>query len=217
MFAETPIIMSQRKIDHLVYCVPNLGQGIIDIENKLGVKAIIGGAHLTQGTKNALINLGEDCYLEILAIDKSNIDIKPPRWMGIDLIQSAKITRWALKTQDIIKDSKNLKKHNPDMGHVTGGSRKMTNGKTLTWEIAMPLAAPEVDIVPFITDWSKSEAHPTDTLNQKCNLLELRLNHPNPKELQNLFDQMQITLKINKSDTPSIQTLIQCPNCIAQL
>ena len=206
-----------RKIDHIVYCVYNLEEAINNLENKLGVKATIGGAHLTQGTKNALISLGDECYLEILAIDESNTDIKAPRWMGIDVLQSSKITRWALKTKDITQDSKTLQQYNSDMGKVTGGSRKMTTGKTLSWQIAMPLSTPEVDIAPFITDWSESEAHPIDSLKQPCQLLELQFNHPNPKVLQKLFDQMDIATKINKANSTSIKAIIECPNGIVEL
>lgn len=205
------------KIDHIVYCVNNLEKAINELENILGVKATIGGAHVTQGTKNALINLGNQCYLEILAIDENNTAIVTPRWMGIDLLQTTKITRWALKTQNIIQDGKTLQKHNAEMGQVTGGSRRMTNGKTLTWQIAMPLSNPEVDIVPFLTDWSESDAHPTDTLDQSCKLLELRLNHQDPRAIQNLFDQIGIDNKISITETTSIQAIIQCPNGIVQI
>ncbi len=206
-----------RKIDHIVYCVDNLEEAIKDLEIKLGVKVTIGGAHLTQGTKNALINLGDGCYLEILAIDENNTDIKAPRWMGIDLLQSSQITRWALKAENIKDDSKLLSTYNPYMGQVSGGSRKMNNGKSLTWQIAMPLPKPEIDIIPFITDWTKSEAHPTDTLDQDCKLLELRLNDPNTNDIQNLFTQLHIDLKINISKTTSIQAIIQCPNGIVHI
>ena len=81
----------------------------------------------------------------------------------------------------------------------------------------MPLPSPEVDIIPFITDWSESEAHPTDSMDHECKLLELRLNHPIPTEAQNLFDQMFIEFKINKSTNATIKAIIQCPNGIVQL
>jgi len=207
----------QRKIDHIVYCVPNLEKAIIELENKLGVKTAIGGRHLTQGTKNALINLGDKCYLEILAIDEDNKDITTDRWMGIDLLQGSKITRWALKAMDIKEDATHLNQYNTNMGQVTGGSRKMTNGKTLTWQIAMPLSSPEVEIVPFITDWSDSDAHPTDSLDHDCRLLELRLSHPNPMDIQNLFNQMNIGLTITKSQTATIELIVQTPNRIVSI
>ena len=209
--------MPSITIDHIVYCVEDLTQAIINLESKLGVKAVIGGTHQTQGTKNALINLGDRCYLEVLAIDKKNTQIKAPRWMGIDLLQTNKITRWALSSQDIYKDSEYLKGYNKHMGQITGGSRMMTNGKTLTWKIAMPLSTPEVEIVPFITDWSASEAHPTDALDQPCKLLEIHLKHPNPKEIESLFADMNIGIKIISAETTSIHIIIECPNGIVKI
>ncbi len=206
-----------RKIDHIVYCVHNLETAILDLESRLGVKANIGGRHTTQGTKNALINLNNNCYLEILAIDKSNKEVKGPRWMGIDQLQSPKITRWALKSVDINTDSLLLSEFNNLMGRVREGSRKKEDGKTLNWQIAMPLSSPEVEIVPFITDWTKSQSHPTEDLQQNCELLELRLKHPNPSKIKNLFSKMNIDLDITTSDTASIEITLRCPKGIIQL
>jgi len=206
-----------RKIDHIVYCVLNLEEAILDLEQKLGVKAKIGGAHLTQGTRNALINLGDECYLEILSIDHDNKDIEAPRWMGIDLLQSSKITRWALKANNLLSDSLHLSKYNSKMGEVKGGSRKMLNGQTLTWQIAMPLASPEVDVVPFITDWSDSDVHPTDTLDHLCELVELKLFHPIPDEIKTLFEKLNIKMDVSFSDQPSIGITVKCPKGIVRL
>lgn len=206
-----------RTIDHIVYCVIDLDQAIDTLEKKLGVKATLGGRHTSEGTKNALIHLGNKCYLEILAIDRSNDKITAPRWMGIEYIQEATVTRWAIKSDDIHTDSHLLSAYNNKMGKVTEGSRNMTNGKSLHWQIAMPLATPKINIVPFITDWSNSEAHPTDTLDHPCKLLELRLNHPNPTEIQNLFGQMDIDISINSTNDVSIVAVIQCPNGIIHL
>jgi len=60
-----------NKIDHIVLAVPNLEEGILWLEKKLGVRPAYGGQHLTEGTHNALLNLGNNCYLELLAIDFS--------------------------------------------------------------------------------------------------------------------------------------------------
>ena len=206
-----------RKIDHIVYCVPNLEIAIRDLETKLGVKANIGGQHTTQGTKNALIKIGSACYLEILAIDETNKHIAPPRWMGIDLLESAKVTRWALKSTSINADSKILSRYNPRMGKVIGGSRKMPNGNTLSWQIAMPLSEPEVEIVPFITDWSESETHPTDSLNHDCELMELRLTHPKPNGIIGLFERMNIDINISTAEKASIGITIKSPKGIIRL
>ena len=62
-----------REIDHIVYCVPDLENGIDYIEELLGIRPVFGGRHLSNGTKNALLNLGDNCYLEILAVDDESI------------------------------------------------------------------------------------------------------------------------------------------------
>lgn len=116
--------MANRKIDHIVYCVPDLEQAIDYFKNKLGITPVIGGRHLLRGTKNALLNLGDQCYLELLSIDYENKNIPPPRWMGIDLINEPKITRWAVQSEDVNSDQEILTQYSPDLGIVSEGQRK---------------------------------------------------------------------------------------------
>ncbi|MFT4565353.1 MAG: hypothetical protein ACI9FN_000306 [Saprospiraceae bacterium] len=206
-----------RRIDHIVYAVPNLEDAIDGFEKVTGVRPIFGGYHTTQGTKNALVNLSNGCYLELLAIDHSNNFISDNRWMGIDLITAPKVTRWALKTKDILKDSIILQSHNSEMGQVKGGQRKMTNGKILKWKLAMPLASPEVEIIPFITDWQASDTHPTDSLPAICQLVHLKLTHPKVDLMQGLLDELGYHLTIEDGKNVKISISIQCPNGIVEL
>ncbi|MEL6718114.1 MAG: VOC family protein, partial [Bacteroidota bacterium] len=75
-----------QQLDHIVYAVPNLEEAINWFEENAGIQPVFGGYHTTQGTKNALLKIGAQCYLELLAVDKENKEIVSPRWMGIDLI-----------------------------------------------------------------------------------------------------------------------------------
>jgi len=83
----------KRTIDHIVYCVPDFEKALQFFKEEIGVDPFIGGRHLTKGTKNAILNLGNSAYLEILAIDTQNTNVMENHWMGIDLISSPRITR----------------------------------------------------------------------------------------------------------------------------
>ncbi|MEM8901899.1 MAG: VOC family protein [Bacteroidota bacterium] len=206
-----------KSIDHLVYAVPDFQEGMDQIETLLGVRPSIGGQHPTQGTKNALLNLGDGCYFEVLAVDESNTDIPPPRWMGIDLIQASKLSRWCLKSDHLKEDSAVLSKYKNDLGKVVEGKRRLANGEILSWELSLPLSDPEVEIAPFLIDWSSSTAHPTDSLPEICKLEKMEFFHPEPDKIMPVFEAFQLEVEIKKSDRPAISAWIQGPNGLVKL
>jgi hypothetical protein len=55
------------RIDHLIFAVPELEDGVAEIEARFGVRAEGGGQHVGQGTHNKLLALGPTTYLEIIA------------------------------------------------------------------------------------------------------------------------------------------------------
>ena len=112
-----------RTIDHLVYAVPDLEKTMDSLENQLGVRPILGGTHPNQGTKNALLHLGGQTYLELLAIDTDNTTIQNGRWMGMDLIQKAQFTRWAIRSTDLAKDCSIVQNYNPCLLYTSPSPR----------------------------------------------------------------------------------------------
>ena len=206
-----------RSIDHLVYAVPDLQEGITQVEELLGVGLSAGGQHPTQGTQNVLLNLGESCYFEILAVDETNTDIPPPRWMGIDLIQTPKLSRWCLKSDHLTDDAAILSQYKAELGKVVEGKRRLANGEMLSWELSLPLSEPEVEIAPFLINWSNSKAHPTDSLPEVCKLERMEFSHPEPKVMGPLFQAFQLEVAIKQSDQPAISAWIQCPNGLVRL
>lgn len=201
-----------RKIDHIVYTVTNLEAAITDLEARLGVKPIIGGQHDTQGTKNALINLNDGAYLEILAADNANTNIPPPRWMGVDVLTRPRITRWALKSDDLTTDSKTLREHDPTLGQAKAGSRQRPDGSMLRWELILPTSVPEVDVRPFMVDWSESDIHPHDAMpNMGCSIVELHLRHPEPERIQSVLRELGVELAVREGEEPDIALVLRCP------
>jgi hypothetical protein len=195
--------------DHIVYAVPNFDLALSDLSEKLGVKPVIGGRHLRHGTKNALINLGNQCYLEILAKDEENSTFKGSRWMGLDLITQPTITRWAVKSPDIEKGSIILKNYQSDLGQISSGERLTTDGSLLKWKMTLPTSEPGVDIIPFLLDWSESRFHPCDRLENECELVNIVFYNPQPQLIQSVFSSMSIKNKILHSPEPKIEIKIK--------
>ena len=207
-----------RPIDHIVYSVFDLDKSIAKLEELLGVRPIFGGYHKTFGTKNALINLGKGIYLELLAADSTNTEVQKPRWMGVDALKEEQVTRWALKSDSLENDSLALKKYNRQMGQIAKGSRNAANGSLLEWELIMPLALPEVEIVPFILDWGASGIHPQTLLPEMgCELLELYGTHPNPELYTAIFKALGTSFRIAKSSEIRLKLVIKTPKGIIKL
>ena len=210
------MIRTLDNVDHLVYAVPNLEKAVAELEKKLGVAPVMGGHHRSQGTHNALVHLGKGCYLEIIAPDPANTDFNGQRWMGIDLVTSPKITRWAVKSNDLDRDAAYLSTVDPRLGDLKGGSRKKPDGTKLIWKATVTLSEPEVEILPFVIDW-KGADHPTNALPQVCKLIELRGMHPTPFMIASAVASLNIDMKIGVADPPSITAVIETPNGVVEL
>ncbi|MGB4958857.1 MAG: VOC family protein [Saprospiraceae bacterium] len=206
-----------RHIDHIVYSVLDFEKAIFDIERQSGVKPVIGGKHQLWGTKNALLHLGGECYLEILAKDEDNLEFTGEMWMGIDLISKPQITRWALKSNDVQNDSKILSQVDDHLGQISGGQRKTSSGDILSWKMILPLSHSEVDIIPFMTDWSESAYHPSVHLEEGCQLLSLTLYHPMPSKIQNILSDLGDNHEVIQAKEPVIKISIQGKKGIFEL
>ncbi|MCW9034458.1 MAG: VOC family protein [Rhodospirillales bacterium] len=71
-------------IDHLVIAAKTLEQGIDYLLEKLSVENPAGGEHLTMGTHNLIMSLGNGHYLEVIAIAPHLENPKWPRWFCLD-------------------------------------------------------------------------------------------------------------------------------------
>ena len=205
-----------NNVDHIVIAVSDLDKGMDWLEKKLGIRPVYGGQHITEGTHNALLNLGNSCYLELLAIDSSNKKINPPRWMGVDLIEAPTITRWAVKSNNIEQEVSFLKNVNPLLGNIKSGMRAKQDGSILKWQLSIPLPEPMVEVTPFLIDWGES-VHPTTSLEPACKLVSMVLKHPYHTEIQEVMENINLDFKLEKGEQPSISIVVDSPNGLIKL
>ena len=88
------------KLDHLMYAVPVLELGMQKIFELTGVAPVMGGSHPGMGTRNALLCLGEDQYLEIIAPDPQQ-DLAGTTGDILARNPNSGIRAWAIATKDL--------------------------------------------------------------------------------------------------------------------
>lgn len=174
----------QASFDHIIFAVSNLGTGIKIIKEKTGLEAVFGGVHPNLGTQNALLSLGEDVYLEILAPDPKGKLVDGYRF--ITELHEGRLIRWAAHTNNI--DA--LLKAANDNGYantgVNAGQRNTPEGKTLTWKTLMAQTVID-EVMPFFIQWGPGTPHPATTSPKGCTLKSFTLSHPDPAAVKKTF------------------------------
>jgi len=223
---ETPRAASERctvfnrvtveQLDHLVYAVPDLEKGIEQLEAKLGVRAAVGGRHVGEGTRNALIGLGKGAYLEILSPDPGQPLPARPLWLGLEGLSRPRLTAWAVKARGLDDEAARARMAGVRLGPVEEGGRKLPDGRLLSWKFTDPHIQVADGLVPFLIDWGTSP-HPSATAPQGITLLALRAEHPNPAGVRPLVRALGLNLPVTKGPRAALIAGLETPKGFVEL
>ncbi|MDP2700066.1 VOC family protein [Thalassospira sp.] len=72
------------KLDHITVIAPTLIEGVAHVQNCLNLDVPFGTRHDYMGTHNHRLQLGNNVYLEIVALDPDGIKPGRARWFGFD-------------------------------------------------------------------------------------------------------------------------------------
>ena len=190
------------KIDHLVIGARDLEQGVAYVKDKLGVAMPFGGAHARMGTHNHLMRLGEEVFLEILAVNPDADPPKAPRWYGLDdpfvrrrLEKQPVLLTWVINTRDIGRLVRRA-------GVALGSPELLRRGR-LSWYFGVPddgrlLAG---GMLPYLIEW-RTDTHPALGMpDEGCRLRHLEIHHPFPDWLR------EVLAALNASELVAIHAL----------
>lgn len=200
-----------QQVDHLVFVVDDLMEGMDYFEKLTGVRPVIGGQHQGEGTWNALFSLGEGIFFEIISRDPKQE--KPQKYSWLDAISGKgnhKLIRWAARGKSLEVVTAKAKEMDLDIGDALHGERLKADGSLLSWTLTDLKKDPLNGIFPFFLDWGNSQ-HPSTVLPQGCTLKGFKAFHPNPEMVQSYFDELNIFLKVEFGETPALEAEIMCP------
>ncbi|WP_157249794.1 VOC family protein [Nonomuraea typhae] len=164
-------------LDHLVYAVPNLLEGVAGFAERTGVHPVAGGAH-PGGTANYLVGLGEGAYLEIIGPDPDVAGARP-RAFGLETLTAPVLAAWAVRPDDIDEQVRQARQAGYDPGDVQPLSRRKPDGTLLEWRLTRREDPAGVRPVPFLIDWGSTE-HPSSAGLPQLSLEAFSIVHPDP-------------------------------------
>lgn len=186
-------------IDHIVYASADLERGMDEIEQLLGIRPVRGGRHPQYGTHNALLSLGTDTYLEVIARDPNL-----PMPVGGALVQlsdeqESHLLTWVLRTEDIAGLASAARSVGLGIGPIQPGSREQPDGGTLNWQLTDPHAMPMGGAIPFLISWGDT-THPASVVPRAGELLSLTIEHPDSNRVREAMSALGANVELMQSD-----------------
>ena len=195
-------------IDHLLYGVPSLESGMDEIETLVGVRPVYGGKHKKWGTHNAVISLGPDVYLEIIAADPDAERPQEGVLFDLDSLESSKLITWVQRTDDVYGTSEAASKVGIQLGAVSEGQRITKDGSVLSWTLSDPAALPYDGAIPFLIDWGKTP-HPATSAPPGCALTQLHIHHSDSQRVKDGLNILGINILVSPSEEYRLEATIK--------
>ncbi|HZT18368.1 MAG TPA: VOC family protein [Dongiaceae bacterium] len=194
------------RIDHLVWYSAELAAGEAWFSRRLDRAPAYGGVHPGEGTRNALVSLGEATYVEILARDPAQdpASLDPE----IRALKGEGLYHWAVggvPLEEIAERARGAAI--PASGIVTGG-RALPDGSRLGWRLLGIRDHGFGALVPFFIDWGAS-AHPAATAPLGGRLLGLELFSPRAPELGRLLTALGLDFPVTARQSPGFTATLE--------
>jgi len=158
-------------LDHIAVAAADLADGVAWVEKRLGVAMQPGGQHAYYGTHNALMYLGPNLYLEVIAKDPAAISTGRPAWFGLDDFDGPpRLANWLCRADDMTA-----------YAAITGPAVPLSRGD-LRWETTVPDdgSLPMGGGFPSLIAWGDGMTPPPEKLpDSGCTLQGLTVTHPN--------------------------------------
>ena len=230
-------------IDHLVYAVPELTAGVQVLADRCGVTAAAGGRHEGRGSHNALLALGAEAYLEVIAPDPDQPPPPRPHPFGLGSLTGPRLITFAV--HEARPDDTPPLPVPPAAGrpaplrHATAGhrldrwraqavargyqpgpaaamSRRRPDGTLLRWRLCQHAVPPFGGVVPFLIDWGDAES-PAASAPAGCRLLELEVTTPEVEAVGAALRALGVAVRVRAGDRPALRATLATPRGTVEL
>lgn len=209
-------------LDHLTLIAPSLEAGVAHVRDCLGIDMPYGRVHPDMGTHNHVLRLGDDVYLEVIAIDPAALPPAHARWFGLDeqdAVRAAwdsghRLRGWVARTQQM---DAVLAQH----GHLLGRKAQLSAGAAPPYFFAVPPggALPLAGLAPSVIDRCQRPPPIASMPDLGARLVRFTIEHPDPGRVEALFESLGIqhAPQVQKGDALRYRADIQTPGGVKTL
>jgi hypothetical protein len=206
-----PAMSATTAVDHLLLGVADLDAGIDWVEQRTGVRAVVGGVHPGRGTRNALLALSGRQYFEILAPDPAQ---EGGGRADLRALGEPRLITWSALATDIDGLAARVKAAGLSAMGPRPGSRARPDGRLLEWTtlgIGSAFASGGIDPIPFFIQWAPGSPHPSQDSPKGCALASLEFQHPEPDRLRDTLLRIGIDATTRPAATPALVATLTTP------
>jgi len=185
---------SMLKLDHITVIAPTLAEGVAHVRACLDLDVPFGTRHGYMGTHNHRLQLGNNVYLEIVALDPDGITPGRARWFGLDnqdkirsdWEEGRRLRGWVAATKSV--DSV-VAAH----GAIFGEKVLLpTTEPTFAFAIPADGSLPLDGAAPSIIDHQGDPTSMAEIPDLGARLVSMRMEHPDPAFVEALYRELSI-------------------------
>lgn len=178
-------------LDHLTIIAPSLDEGVEHVRDCLDIDVPFGAVHPEMGTHNHRLRLGENTYLEIIAVDPVAPAPQRPRWFGLDRTEAVRAD-WTkgIRLKTWVARSDNIDELLGAQEELFGG--KIRIGGFAQFSLLADGSLPMGGLLPSVIDRAGRSPPSRRMKEQGVRLSEFILEHPSPGEMTPLYEKLGI-------------------------
>jgi hypothetical protein len=193
------------RIDHIVWYCADLDQGRRFFSTCMDAAPVYGGIHPGEGTRNALVSLGDQTYVEILGRDPEQPESSLEG--EVRQLRGAGIYHWAAGDADLEDLRARAAEAGLDGSDLATGGRTLPNGGWLGWRWFCLKNHGFGSLVPFFIDWMDS-AHPGKTAPRGGRVVGVEAFTPDPVRLESIYRVLGLEIPVTQSASSGLAVTI---------
>jgi hypothetical protein len=194
------------RVDHLVWYCADLAEGERSFARLLDCEPAYGGTHPGEATRNALLSLSGETYVEILARDPA----QPETSLDPEIrsLSGSGLYHWAAGGADLEDLSQRIAAAGLYPSTVVTGGRVLPSGKRLDWKLLGIRGHGFGALVPFFIDWMESD-HPAGAAPRGGRLVSMDVKTPEPERLGDIYRVLDLDIRVTRAAAPALSATVE--------